>query len=317
MSIEEDLVGSEFELTEEEKAQLAQEEGEEGQDDDQIEEVDQATLDALLNGTGEGGENNDPEKNQDTPTDQNQENNAVVDTANQAQEQEQTIVREQVDLFETSLNDLQIKIDEYDQKEQSTLTEIDELGKLLDEGEIGQGEYTSRLKRLELQLESLKNASQTAHQQYQHTDQEYKDFAQDQQDKHSHQWQSELTHFLEENPAYIEDGAYKTRFDEVFYDLRDKEVFTGLSFAQVIATVQHRVEIELGQPEKPKKAAAKALPKRDHVTIPPSMNQLQQLEDNSGGDEFAMIDRLQGIEYEQAIEKLEKNNPEAYKRYMS
>ncbi|WP_111861149.1 hypothetical protein [Acinetobacter sp. CFCC 10889] len=317
MSIDDDLVGSEFELTEEEKAQLALEESEEGQEDDQIEEVDQATLDALLNGTGDDGANNDPENNQDTPTDQNQENNAVVDTANQAQEQEQTIVREQVEKYETSLNDLQTQIDESTQKQTDVLTQIDELGKLFDEGEIGQGEYNSRLKRLEIELDTAKKQESDAHSQYHSTDKEYRDFSEEQQSKYIELWKKEVNVFLAENPAYVGEGNYRTRFDEVFQDMQEKGIFAGLDYKQIISTVQHRVEIELGQPEKPKKAAPKALPKHDNVTIPPSMNQLQQLEDNAGGDEFAMIDRLQGLEYEQAIEKLQKNNPEAYKRYMS
>lgn len=314
---DENLAGSEFELTEEEKAQLALEE-QQGLDDesgnDDV-EVDEETLNKLLNGHQE---NNQVEtENQDIG---NEDTNQLKDDIHQEhneQEQEDIIVREQVEKYETSLNDLQATIDEQEQKQKDILDNIDELGKSFDAGDIGQGEYNSRLKRLELELDASNKATVNAQNEFKSVDQKYQDFAYQNQQKYENLWKDEVKTFLQENPVYDTESPYRTRFDEIFKDFQEKNVFAGMSYKNIISTVQHRVEIELGQPEQVKqKEKSKTLPKRQNIDIPPSIHQMQAVEDNASGDEFASIDRLNGIDYEVALERLEKNNPEAYKRYL-
>lgn len=322
MSIDtaEGMEHSEFALTEEEKAELAlQQKLEEGEV--QNEEVDQEFLDKLLNGDGtEGGESNTPKPDETTNQGDNQGDGQDDNNNNHQQDVDDTAYQQHL-ANEAARNDWQEKLDQANESKQTLLDELKSLGTKLDDGDVGQGEYEAEKERIKDSLKSQNKLIEQAEKSLEQAEHVYQDYAGQQQQAANQAWYNELHSFVSSNPAYdpkAQNNRYATRFDEVISDLNAKQAFAGLNHKQIIKTVQHRVEMELGTPKQaPVQQEHKKTPKRENVSIPATMSQMTPAATNELGDEFAMLDRLQGLEYEAALEKLQTKNPEAFKRYMS
>jgi hypothetical protein len=335
MSIEtaEGMENSEFALSEEEKAELeAQEKLENEQSQD--EEVDQEFLDKLLNGEGgegsdgapsggdggEGGqEGQQPNPDEDTA---NQGGDGQGDNGGNQQQEEDDTAYQQHLANEEARNAWQEKLEGATEAKQTLLDELKAIGTKFDDGEIGQGQYDAEKERLKDLIKTQDKLIGRAETSLEQAEQTYQDFAAKQQEAATQAWYNELQSFVTSNPAYdpkASDNRYGIRFDEILHDLNAKQAFAGLNQKQIIQTVQQRVEMELGAPKQAPapKQQEKKLPKREDVKIPPTMTQMTAAETNDLGDEFAMLDRLQGLEYEEALEKLELKNPEAFKRYLN
>ncbi|WP_336939393.1 hypothetical protein [Acinetobacter modestus] len=323
------MENSEFALTPEEKIELElQQKLEEGEVKEEA--VDQEFLDKLLN--GEGGDGGDGAPSGGEGGQEGQQPKPDVDTENQGgdgqgnnggnqQQEEDDRAYQQYLANEAARNDWQEKLDQAVQAKETLLDELKAIGTKFDDGEIGQGQYDAEKERLKDLLKNHNKVIEQSEKSLEKAEQVYQDYAVQQQEAANQNWYNELQGFVTSNPAYnphAQDNRYATRFDEVIADLSAKQAFAGLSHKQIIATVQHRVEMELGVPKQAPagQEANKKLPKRENVNIPSTMTQITAAERNELGDEFAMLNRLNGLEYEEAIERLETKNPEAFKRYM-
>lgn len=314
---DDEMKGSEFVLTPEEQAEYdAQEEAENTESPEEESNLTNAEIDALFGKGGEEGKDNG-EGDNNTPE---PEKTPVKEPDSVTQEQDQ--VHEQQQQLEQDYQNWQEKLEQATEAKNTLLDDIEALGKQLDDGDIGEGEYQAKKARLEDRLNDHKREIGQAEQGLEKANKDYQSFADQQLQVARNQWNVELRQFAEAHPAYNPnhtDQRYAIRFDEVLADLREKQVLNGLSFKQVIATVQHWVEMELGKPEQVVPVTEKKkIPKREKVDIPTTLNQVQTLEPNpTSGDEFAAINRLSGIAYDNALAKLQVTNPEAYRRYMA
>lgn len=318
----EDMKDSEFALTEEEQAEIdAEERAENGEVIEPEVEVTQEDLDKLLNPKTEEKDTPDLGKEPDT--------NTTTETTTPLEEQQQDnhhldTFQQKLDEQEVICNEYQDQIEGFEKNKNEILDQIEALGKEYDDGDMGEGAYKAKTKRLEMQLDEIGKKSNLAQQALDGANSAYIDVAQSQKNALIQQFNDELNKFRTENPTYNTDTNYINRFDEVLFDFRDKGVLVGMSYPQMLSLVKNRVELELGVPPKQEVSkdtknggGNKAIPKRENVNIPTGIHQLQATETNATGDEFGSLNHLNGLEYEAALEKLEKNNPEAYKRYMS
>ena len=328
MSIDDldDMTGSEFDLSPEEQAELEKLEAAENEGDD--DDVDPEFLDEMLKpndekddgGTGSPTDEPNPDDQPGTDTPPSPNNNDTDPNDNPTDDEDayqQHLANEQ------AVEAWQEKLDEATEAKTVVLDEIEALGKQLDDGEIGEGQYRAKIARLEDSLSDHKKAIAQAEQELVKAEQHQHSFAEQRQQAVNDAWQKEIADFVAENPAYDingQDQRYVNRFNDVIKDLYAKEAFVGLNHKQIIEMVKFRVEVELGAPQKSAttQGGNKTTPKRESVNIPPTLDQMRTHEPNpTHEDEFISISRLSGTAYEDALAKLEKSDPEAYNRYMS
>lgn len=316
----EDMNGSEFELSPEEQAEWeklqaaeAENEGDDDIDPEFLDEMLKSHSDNGDSGAGSPALSGNPNPEDQPDSDPNTNNTTTTDDEDAYQ---QHLANEQ------AVETWQGKLDEATEAKTVVLDEIEALGKQLDDGEIGEGQYRAKIARLEDSLSDHKKSIAQAEQELVKAEQHHQTFAEQREQAINDAWQKEVDNFVAANPAYDingQDQRYVNRFNDVIKELYAKEAFVGLNHKQIISSVQHRVEMELGVPQKPtQQNENKTPPKRESVNIPPTLDQMQTHEPNpTYEDEFISISRLSGTAYEDALAKLEKSDPEAYNRYMS
>lgn len=323
---------NEFELTEEEKAELA---ALDAQNDDSEELTDVNSESKLFddihiddedvnNRGGAAGQQEEKTEN-DNPDNNNPElgagggDNGATGAGNNAGSGDGAENNNNDDIeppkdYSAEIEELDQQKQEADGKIQDTLDQLKELSTKFDDGEIGQGQYDfDRLKlqrelnKLEVNAQRIESKQETIQQQAETEIQAY-------QQKSQQGWFNNLRAFVDlpENELIKNNPNVANKFDQILNGLNEAGLLDGLSHSQVLSTVRTNLAIHFpalnsavpAQPKEQNQGNKPPKPTHDKANIPLSLANQQTLEIPDQTDPFAYIRKLDGIEYEKAIEKL-------------
>lgn len=232
-----------------------------------------------------------------------------------------------VDVEEEPAPDYSEQIEESTQRLQAAQGEIDdtlqkltELAEQYDDGEIAQGKYDVERLKLERELRRHETAFDSLEQQHAQLSEEANTKVGEYQDTRRTAWRNDLIGFLEDpaNEVIANNQHIAEQFDSLLNSMGQSGVFEGLNNAQILQSVRNQLSFrvpELSKATYAPKAAAKAKPVPPKPTqkpnIPASLSQMTAQE-MPADDPFAYIRKLSGIQYEEALSKLSESQQEAF-----
>ena len=182
-------------------------------------------------------------------------------------------------------------------------TQLADLDKKLTEGELDIVEYNNKRDAL---IEARTEARMTAKFNAQSAEQ---------------LWQHEQRIFFEENAPYRSDPVLNGALANVFRQLEGQEENRAKSGLQLLNEAKAEVEKRLSAfggkgAETGKEGADKSTRSAlDKAEIPKTLGSIPAADaSETGQDEFAYLDKLEGIEYEKALSKLTKDQEQRYLR---
>lgn len=325
---------NEFEYTDEEKAEIEKLNNKAGSDNENDDELDEDFVDDLLNPENEDEDTLEAKEPETPATPATQENNNEdnddeldpgTNTDNEAgnagqegQENNQEVEDETVPLpnFDEQLEELDQQRQEAQGKVSDAFSKLEELGQQFDDGEIGQGKYDSQKALLERDIRQYEGEVSRIDSQYEALSNTAAETIDAYNKSQADKFNQELLNFVkkEENSYLMTNPNIAGEFDHLLKTLGNSGVFDGMSNRQIIETVNNTLLVrhpELkaakpkADPEQKKETPAKPpKPTHEQPNIPTSLSAIPPIEVNDQTDPFAHIRKLNGIEYEAAIQKL-------------
>lgn len=220
--------------------------------------------------------------------------------------------------YSEAFEELDQQKQEADGKVQDTLDQLNELSAKFDEGEIGQGQYDHQRLMLTRQLGQQEKDVERIQSQHDGLKKQADQEVQDYQEKVTQQWVTGLHSFLDapENQLIKTNPNVAQKFDQILQGLNTAGLLNGLTQSQVLSTV--RTNLAIHYPDlnnavvAPKSQGKPPKPTHENTNVPLSLANQQTLEAPDLTNPFAYIHKLNGIEYEQAIEKLSEEQLEQF-----
>lgn len=297
-------------LTEEELAMLTDEEREGIEDDSLVDEGEESD-DGADAGTspeaaaaaepepenpadddGEGDAGDDPEKTSPAPQDAQQQP-APAEQEKPAPQKPQSALPDW-----KAPEDAKSKLQELD-------TQLDELAAKFDEGELTAAELRAQSRDIEQQKRDL-DRQLLKEELAQETQ---ADLAQRAQDAW---YNTTVPQFLERFPEYAAKPILMGALDQAVRALQAEQPDNQFD-ADILAKADAQIRAELGLPQRDGKAAPAPAAKTERE-LPPTLSGVPSadIDDIDGSSEFAAIDRLEGVDYENALARMPDEMRERY-----
>lgn len=282
-------------------------------DESQADDVDNDFLEDLIKENEQIQEQKQDENQDNAQGDGSEEDNPEQELETQQDIPEIVDYTPQLESIDSERSTAQTLIDD-------VLDEIEKLGKDLDNGEIGEGEYNAKHARLNLQLTRHEARLQKLEEQYEQLETISQKALASRQESADQLWRDALHNFVQqpENELFKTNTNLASAFDSTLHALGEAGQLEGLTHEQVLATVRASVavrhpELNAQQPTSSDKATKKP-PKPNHqsVNIPLSLSSTPSVDDSHDSSPFAYLEKLSGIEYEAAVAKLTPAQAAAY-----
>lgn len=204
-----------------------------------------------------------------------------------------------------------------------TLEKLKDLSEQYDEGSIMQGAYENQKRLLERELSKLEKESEKLDNKKENLENEYNQKVQDYDSKRLESWNKTLIEFMDDpaNELIRTNPNITEKFGHILNVMGQSGVFEGLSDKQILMSVRNQLaftvpDLNKATPYSNKKEdpAQKKPEKPVHTgkDIPKTLAQMQSMETVDHTDPFAYIRKLSGIEYEEAIGKLSEDQLNEY-----
>ncbi|MDC4360963.1 hypothetical protein NQ651_17395 [Acinetobacter baumannii] len=333
---------NEFEYTDEEKAEIEKLNNKADSDNEKDDDLDEDFVDDLLKNENDdedalevkdpetpatpSTQENDNEDNDDELDPGTNPDNEAGNAGQDGKENDQEIEDETVPLpnFDEQLEELDQQRQEAQGKVSDAFSKLEELGQQFDDGEIGQGKYDTQKALLERDIRQYEGEVSRIDSQYEALSNTAAETIDAYNKSQADKFNQELLNFVkkEENSYLMTNPNIAGEFDHLLKTLGNSGVFDGMSNRQIIETVNNTLLVrhpELktakpkADPEQKKETPAKPpKPKHEQPNIPTSLSAIPPIEVNDQTDPFAHIRKLNGIDYEAAIQKL---TPAQYQQF--
>lgn len=201
------------------------------------------------------------------------------------------------------------KVENYDERMADINTKLDDLDSKLEDGDIDLKQYTKEVRALSEEQTDLKMAKLTAD----NAEQNNLDVA-------TQRWQWEIDQFFgeEANKIYKDSKMLSAALDAAVKEIAGKPENVNRNGAWFLKEADKEVRKEFGKATPDNKVVdIKGARKPNLTNIPKTLGNLPSADTNEIGDnEFAYLDDLEGMDYENALASLERKDPEKASRYL-
>lgn len=214
--------------------------------------------------------------------------------------------------YQEQLEEVEQRVTEAKGNVDDTLDKLRELAEEYDNGEVSQGKYDIEKIKLERDLRKGERLLENVESEQISLQSEADTKIAAYQDVRRTEWQNNLIGFLEDpaNAIIANNTHVAEQFDILLASMGQSGVFDGLDNSQILTSVRNQLCFRVPElnatayiPSKEQAKQKPDKPKHSNVAVPLSLSQMQAKE-APADDKFSYIRKLSGVAYEEALSKL-------------